>query len=375
MKLLPDNIEPDKYLGKGLEYLYYAIACIVIIIVFIFIGLAFKEYTIADVGTIISASVGTAVALLVAIFTFLAFYVQYDANKKIQKQFEVQQFESQFYKMLDLHKSNIDEFYINYIDSKITEKKILDTEDKSIGLTSISSSQITREIVGRSIFVGMVKELDSIIRIVLDTTQNHKKINFKKYPNIYNYLLTYAYRIFFFGLTSEQATMHHSVKSLELKITIKALDVQKKFFQRREHDNKNNQDPSLFDFYPYEGHETRLSHYYRNLYSIVKLVVQRYDNTYGSDSYNIARNYLKILRAQLSNSEQHLLYLNYRIGFGQDWDKLGKQENQYMTKYRMVHNLPVDRINIPENPRKHFQEYINSNEVNTDDTLFEWGDY
>lgn len=68
-----------------------------------------------------------------------------------------------------------------------------------------------------------------------------------------------------------------------------------------------------------------------------------------------------------------MLYYNYICGFGQNWDRFGEKKYQFFTKYRMIHNLPIDRVKYVENPREHFSEYIN-NIVDKKDSLFEWGD-
>lgn len=85
-------------------------------------------------------------------------------------------------------------------------------------------------------------------------------------------------------------------------------------------------------------------------------------------NYKQAREYLKILRSQMSNDEQLMLYYNYIIGFGKDWENDG-----YLTKYRMLHNLPINRIKYAENPRVHFKDFIDSLKPE-DGHLFEWGD-
>lgn len=120
-------------------------------------------------------------------------------------------------------------------------------------------------------------------------------------------------------------------------------------------------------YFPFSGHENRLGHYYRHLYSTVKYVVNKEKK--GLIDYKQSREYLKILRSQMSNDEQLMLYYNYKIGFGKDWENEG-----YLTKYRMLHNLPIDQVKYAENPRTHFQDFINS--IKADEgALFEWGDY
>lgn len=51
--------------------------------------------------------------------------------------------------------------------------------------------------------------------------------------------------------------------------------------------------------------------------------------------------YLTILRAQLTNQEQLLMYYNAVSDMGSNWIKKG-----YATKYGMIHNMPVDLVVI-----------------------------
>lgn len=70
----------------------------------------------------------------------------------------------------------------------------------------------------------------------------------------------------------------------------------------------------------------------------------------------------------MSNDEQLLLYYNYIVGFGTEWEKEG-----FLTKYRMLHNLPISKVKYVQHPRKHFKTFIKSIE-NDNDPMFEWKD-
>ena len=77
----------------------------------------------------------------------------------------------------------------------------------------------------------------------------------------------------------------------------------------------------------------------------------------------------------MSNDEQILLYHNYISGIGEDWES---EENLFLSKYRMLHNLPIDRVKHVEKPRKHFAKKIISiakKSNSKSDPMFEWGDY
>lgn len=81
---------------------------------------------------------------------------------------------------------------------------------------------------------------------------------------------------------------------------------------------------------PFDGHQSRLGHYYRHLYQSVRYVDQQ---AIEIDKYD----YIKTIRAQLTTYEQALLFVNSLTPLGQDWWQKG-----FIKKYRMVQNIPKD---------------------------------
>ena len=71
------------------------------------------DYTkVGAYGDLVGGILNPIVAFIGIVAASLAFYVQYKANTQVQKQFRIQQFESQFYEMLRLHKENVNEMKI-----------------------------------------------------------------------------------------------------------------------------------------------------------------------------------------------------------------------------------------------------------------------
>lgn len=319
-----------------------------------------KDYSkIGPYGDYIGGILNPLIAVFAVFAAGFAFYAQYEANKQVQDQFKIQQFESQFFEMLRLHKENVNEMKITGYDSVIQET--LDNEKKVV---QIVRSHNTKIIEGRKVFVSMVVELISCYEF-LEEINSTWRVRYDPVD-----LLKLSYRIFFFGSNSELIILE--------KIDVDFIDHVKKQLRkhrkrhRDSYSRKNvyqglNKKIELFIKYsPFTGHENRLGHYYRHLYSTVKYVVNK--EREGLIDYKQSRGYLKILRSQMSNDEQLMLYYNYIIGFGKDWENDG-----YLTKYRMLHNLPIDKVKYAENPRVHFQEFINSIKPG-EGHLFEWGD-
>lgn len=270
------------------------------------------------IGDTIGGLMNPFIAISASILTFMAFYIQYKANQEVQKQFKMQQFESQFYEMLRLHKENVNEVSVS--------------ETKTIikGIRNPQSNLISTN--GRKAF----EELDKELKLIYDTIKRILKKE-KKQKLEPNKILNKAYHIFFFGLYSNQNGLKFDLKKINIE-SIKEEDKEidhKIYDSVRSEANKSHKD--LFT-----GNATYLAHLYRHLYLSVKFVAKQ-DEIFLP--YDEKRKYLRILRAQLSNPEQALLFYNWRSGFGSQWeqaDEKGKDntsKNKFFTDYRMIHNL------------------------------------
>ncbi|OUD35693.1 hypothetical protein FPG59_09365, partial [Flavobacterium sp. FPG59] len=158
-------------LGKGLFFKTYSKLLIAALILLLsFLVLLFftaihsidvldnaKDYgEIGPYGDYIGGILNPLIAVFAVFAAGFAFYAQYEANKQVQDQFKIQQFESQFFEMLRLHKENVNEMKITGYDSVIQET--LDNEKKVV---QIVRSHNTKIIEGRKVFVSMVVELIS----------------------------------------------------------------------------------------------------------------------------------------------------------------------------------------------------------------------
>lgn len=209
--------------------------------------------------------------------------MQKRANDDIQAQFKTQQFESQFYEMLRLHKENVNE----------------------LSISSISNGQ---KVEGRTAFESMVSDFNLLLSYAVFGS-------IPMSPDEYNA----AYAIFFFGYSEEH---------------VKRFSTTAQNFIKNENVTSNVKSP---DFMAHKGYSSFLGHYYRHLFMMVKFVVKSDMIT----EYNDKMKYLKMLRAQLSNHEQIMLFYNWMSGYGEDWEN---EDNRYFTEYRMIHNLWQDEL-------------------------------
>jgi len=237
------------------------------------------DYTkVGAFGDLVGGILNPAVAFIGIIAASLAFYAQYRANVQVQKQFQIQQFESQFYEMLRLHKENVNEMRIAGYDVSVQEsiQEVNGENGESTKNITTTESQTVKYTESRKVFVTMHTELIAIYEF-LEFYNEQYKTSIEKEE-----LLTYAYKLFFFGVKSD-------IPSSEI-IGDRTMTVFKNHLNnvRNRHRNSNgknnvferaNEDVWMTNvelyikYSPFSGHESRLGHYYRHLYSTVKFVV------------------------------------------------------------------------------------------------------
>lgn len=133
------SIKPTPQLAFGL----IAVTCILLLFLPAVLALPgweffnLSEEKTARIGDAIGGITAPFVAILAAILTFLAFWVQYDFNEKQQKSIGKQRFEHNFYEMLNIHES-------------VTQSLKMEIIDESADVESSSRTIARRE--GRDVF-------------------------------------------------------------------------------------------------------------------------------------------------------------------------------------------------------------------------------
>jgi hypothetical protein len=286
-------------------------------------------------GDTIGGLMNPYIALAGVIITGLAFYMQYEANKQqrtlflleqnsnkeeLQDQIDrqdserkLQQFEAQFYEMIRLHRDNVSELRI----------KGYDFEEVGFELRRFET---TTE--GRKVFITMKTELEVILAVIIKS-QPLDADNFKM-----------AYDVFFAGLDKfRRKYPAHSILEIALRSARQGHEfpMPGQVFTNQDRKEFINGINLNFNYKPFSGHASRLGHYFRHLYLIVKSVV--FNNTLDTDEKKMV--YLRILRAQLSNHEQIMLFYNWLSNYGEGWDN---EKHHFFTKYNMIHNLWYDDL-------------------------------
>lgn len=274
------------------------------------------------------------VAIAAAILTFLAFLIQHQANVQLSNDNKKQQLERQFYEMLKIHCDNVKNLHAD------SQHKPLDADNHS-----------QKNVNGHEYFSCLLEEFNLIYDSI-------KKIEGIK--NIFNK----TYNTFFFGINSANIQLkQETTESLSNYV-----------FQNSSSLVWENH-PKLIPLKDSlcKGRMDQLVPYYRHLFLMVKTVVQFNDDLF---SYEDKRQFLRILRAQLSSAEQVLLYYNWKSECGKEWEEESSKPNgnHFFTDYRMIHNIiPKDcwAFSSEEILKSLIDKNPNYKKIDNKDTLFE----
>lgn len=289
-----------------------------------------------QIGNSFGSLVGTFVAMVAAFLTFIAFWVQYKANKQQWDSIQIDRLENRIYEMLNLHKQNV------------LELKYLNKQ-------------------GRDVFKRLFLEF-RYIYLVLEEFANHNHIS--KLSNDKEKMTSIAYLIFFIGIEEQNNYLKNLISqefndilfdnliSYFLKFKDNALFITT--FNINVDEGSDN-----ITSLRLENHGQRLGHYFRHLYQMIKYIDQYSNNILPSeDKYQ----YTKTIRAQLSNYEQLLLYYNALSKFGQAWI-----DDNFLIKYKLIKNIPLPLADFGLRPQEKFQKEIKEL-IKYKDHLFEWSE-
>ena len=248
-------------------------------------------------GTLIGGILG-ALFSLAGIFLLIATLESQEKAIGLQENnYRNQLFESKFFDLIKMHRDNSVEINI-------------------------------KDRFGKKVFLIMQREFYQC-KLIVDAYNETltDKISEKEIINI-------AYLSFFFGAVGEtsEKILKERLKEYGLHTTHII-----KMFKKSQKGVKENK---KFSYKPFEGHQSRLGHYFRHLYQTVKYVDEQPRNFL---SYKNKYSYLKILRAQLSTQEQAFLFFNSLSDLGKAWEKKeGLTDNQKLiTKYNLIKNIPT----------------------------------
>ncbi len=317
-----------------------------------FLGFSFDAET-GQIGDTIGGITAPIIGLSTMAATFLAFWVQFkanisqnSANEITVKNTAIDRFESKFLEMIKIHRENVREL-------------------------SIKNNE------GRNVFVSLFQEFHFGYRVVLQAINSDFDIEGENIEQLHLYSII-AYYLFYFGKsksstkiigdflenTDTRSKFNFSGDATEIlgninSIISKCKDI---YFLPENDQVKKAKKPIFiwlkkderifkrkFYYQPFTGHRQHLGHYFRHLFQTVAYVDQ-YDGTILSE--NDKKKYIKMLRGQLSDFEQLLLYYNAITPLGQNWFKI---EFDYINKYSFLKNMPIQLADFGYTPEMKFR--------------------
>lgn len=213
---------------------------------------------------------------------------QRQASESQRSVVEHQNFETKYFELIKMHRENVTEITVQTVS-------------------------------GRKFFVWLIRELRCALAVVrriaetsgLEMTQRQA--------------LHVAYYCLFFGVGPNSSRM---LRTSLPEFSAEFIDSVERELNKQETKETARKERN-FPYTPFEGHQSRLGHYYRHLYQMVRYVDQQ---KLDIDKYE----YVKTIRAQLSTHEQVSLLVNTLTPMGQDWWLKG-----LLVKYRLVQNIPL----------------------------------
>lgn len=263
----------------------------------------------SNLATSINGFMNPFIAIAAAILTFMAFWVQFNANQSIYRENKKQQDERQFYEMLKIHRDNVDKMEFKYYaltQDTLTTQTQLRTQTSN----SQESTYSYTSLKGQNAIQYYLKEF---------------KIIYKHCP-IQNERFKKAYEVFFEGLDNSSSCSENEKQALH---------------QARINIFSGSHEDQMPQCYLMQNHKHFLNPYYRHLYLTVKSIVNSNFNTKEKEQF------LKILRASLTAEEQILLLFNWYYGvlkgkgYGIKWED---KEQKYFTKWKMIHNITLEDL-------------------------------
>lgn len=313
-----------------------------------------ENFELGDIGDFIGGYFGFLIGVIGALLTFLAFYIQYKANKDVQKQFRFQQFETQFHKMIDVYLNNKDKFSIigyknpknktvnisgNLLIEKLNfeNKEILECRNNFKKIDFIE--YITRDHV---VFQKFLVELKVVYRVFLEAyKEKNTKTESQLSVEIKTAIFIEAYKLFFNGLNKYEKTdsyedyVNLAIEALKKIRNKHRKDGSKKFENFYKDINDINKTLWVkLNYEPFKGYLHFLPQYYRNLYSIVNYVVNQNEDLSLPKAKKLE--YLKLLRSTMSEYEFTLLFYNWFSGVATEWED---DKNKFFSEYKMLKNI------------------------------------
>jgi hypothetical protein len=269
-------------------------------------------------------NIANILTLILAVIAFFTLCWQFYSNKR-------QKFDNKFYELLRLHRQNVDEMKIGMlVGRQVFKEMFYELCNCKIFVNNVFD-ELTRE-TGNSSFANP-NDKEKKQRADFYTGFDYIKRN------------SLAYQLFFRGiefnhifnviypnesiLQTEKNVIEDKLKENFLK---QYNSWQQGNFSIAEVKTTENKNPISY-YKPYCGRSEWLGHYFRCLYQTVEFIDK------ACLCKKVKYEYIKTLKAQLSEYEQVILFYHACSDLGAEWFGGGKKS--FIVKYRLIQHLPL----------------------------------
>lgn len=364
---------------KNKNFIICLAIILLVIIVICTLPYLFTNYSVLDftdtgeIGDTIGGIMGPFVGILAAVLTFMAFWIQYKANeaqrdsindnkveiKKQQHRYEIGRFENQWLSYLEIYKETVQTLQYANITGKRVFKELLEELALIYELVEYGYAQW----IANQFKHGTPEHQESVNSFITILLNDDKALR--------EFFTETAYTLFFYGKPyfSIELTINNPGKVIAMEQIYKFVSkipssisekVKKSFVNRMSIGSVHH-----YQYYAPQsvliGESYQLGQYFRVLYSLVNFIDKtKIEGIQHKEKYE----YLKLLRCQMSDEEQALLYYNSISPMGSEWNTIKSNENISMesmgliAKYRLLKNLPPRFNFFGINPMEYYTNEI-----------------
>ena len=270
-----------------------------------------NPFIASQLGNLVGGYFGTFLLILSGLLLYKTLIEQ-------RHSFEIQNFEQKFFDLLKIHRENVDEMTLQNIQK-------------------------------RKVFNILRLEYQEVYEVV----KTHYKL--KDCNQIDKANITYI--IFFFGVFDTGENMCKDLLSkYDTDIVNSIIGELKK--TKIKQCKFINDFKTLENYKPFNGHQSRLGHYFRNMYQTVKFTELKEELKPEQKEY-----YIKTLRAQLSNQELSIFFYNSLSDLGKPWRVREYDNKSLIEKYQFLKNIPLGGFTFELNPENFYKQDYEWDEI------------
>ena len=260
--------------------------------------------------------------------------MQYEANIRQREDIAIERIEGKYYKMLDIYSEMSNGLNVHDIQGKEAFAELVGEFTYSF----FTITYVYNHIISEHNYLGTSKE--QIKTIVNAFKNNVKERN--------EFLTLLSFNLFFYGRHYMIVDFSHPEKTAlaeEIKTIVFKYNQGGGSRSFSDYVKSGSFDVNIFhpdNKYPlFEGHSDFLGHYFRHMFQMVKYVASLDKELFDEQT---KYGYVKLLRSQMSDYEQILLFYNSLTDQGQAWNQsrgeVFPEDAGYISRFRMIKNLP-----------------------------------